>query len=351
MRCPTLNDLPSPPADKTGWPWTNETPQLPETMPNGSRWPRISIVTPSYNQGRFIEETIRSVLLQGYPDLEYVIVDGGSTDDSVDVIQRYAPWLTAWVSEPDRGQAHAINKGLAKCAGELLGWINSDDLLLRGAANHLGTAYKRFPRAILAGDVIDFHLSVGQRTLLQQRDITFDAIVEPWRHNIRWHQPGIFFSCSLYQQAGPLDESLHYVFDRDWLCRAVQIATVHYIHIPVAQFRFHHTSKTVQSGALDWFSEESAVTMRYWDKTTGFDPRLARAGLKLHQAAAHLRVGKWTRATGLSHLSQAVRSDWRVFKFRSFWLLCLKALMPVRLLKVMRRLYLRFSGESLWLNY
>lgn len=110
MRCPTLSELPPPPPGKTGWPWTEESPQLPATMPDGNQWPRVSITTPSYNQGRIIEESIRSVLLQGYPDLEYLVIDGGSTDNSVEVIRKYKRWIAYWVSEPDRGRSRAIKK-------------------------------------------------------------------------------------------------------------------------------------------------------------------------------------------------------------------------------------------------
>ncbi|MBM4042010.1 MAG: glycosyltransferase, partial [Planctomycetes bacterium] len=120
MRCPTLSELPPPPAGKTGWPWTEETPRPPEAMPDGSPWPRVTIVTPSYQQGQFLEETLRSVLLQGYPDLEYIVMDGGSTDASVGLIERYSPWLAHWVSERDRGHPHAVNKGMAQATGHIL---------------------------------------------------------------------------------------------------------------------------------------------------------------------------------------------------------------------------------------
>jgi len=123
----TVKDLPPPPPDKTGWPWTEQSEPLPERMEDGSEWPLISIVTPSYNQGEFIEETIRSVLLQGYPNLEYIIIDGGSTDNSVEIIKKYEQYLAYWVSEQDKGQSNAINKGFYRAKGELIGWQNSDD--------------------------------------------------------------------------------------------------------------------------------------------------------------------------------------------------------------------------------
>jgi len=137
MHCSRLNDLPSSFTGKVGWPWTEESPQLSDTMPDGRPWPKISIVTPNYNYGQFLEETIRSVLLQGYPNLEYIIIDGGSTDNSIEIIKKYEKWLAYWISEPDRGQSHAINKGLKMASGEWFNWINSDDLLMPHALKTL----------------------------------------------------------------------------------------------------------------------------------------------------------------------------------------------------------------------
>src|SRR6185312_15779847 len=129
---PGLDELPRSPRGKNGWPWTEPTSKSEVFVQPRSIGPRVSIVTPSYNQGQFIEETIRSVLLQGYSNLEYIVIDGGSTDNTVEIIKRYEPWLSYWVSEPDAGQTNAINKGFAVATGEIFGFINSDDLLVQG---------------------------------------------------------------------------------------------------------------------------------------------------------------------------------------------------------------------------
>jgi len=113
------------------------------------------LITPSFNQGADIEETIRSVLLQGYPNLEYIIIDGGSSDETVDIIKKYAPWITYWVSEPDQGQSDAINKGLARATGEWVNWLNSDDFLLPGALSALVAAGELNSRRILAGTTLN----------------------------------------------------------------------------------------------------------------------------------------------------------------------------------------------------
>ena len=112
--------------------------------------PRISIVTPSYNQGAFIEETIHSVLLQNYPNLEYIVMDAGSTDNTVEVIRRYADRITYWESEKDRGQSHAINKGIARSTGQIFNWINSDDLLMPGALWSVAQAWMKKPGCIIS---------------------------------------------------------------------------------------------------------------------------------------------------------------------------------------------------------
>src|SRR3954466_16026070 len=144
MRCPTIDQLPPPPAGRTGWPWTVGTP--PDASADAASLPRVTIVTPSYNQAEFIEETIRSILLQGYPDLEYFVVDGGSTDNSVEIIRKYEKWITHWVSESDRGQSDAIQKGFNRVTGPVSAYLNSDDIYMPGALQRVGRRFSDGPQ-------------------------------------------------------------------------------------------------------------------------------------------------------------------------------------------------------------
>lgn len=153
MRCPTLTELPPPPESTTIWPWTRGASPLPETTPDGSAWPWISVVMPSFNHGTFLEHAIRSVLLQGYPRLELIVMDGGSRDGSKATIARYEPWLKYWVSEPDGGPANALNNGFQRATGEILAFLNADDFFLPGCLQRIAEEFTRHP----AVDVVSGH--------------------------------------------------------------------------------------------------------------------------------------------------------------------------------------------------
>jgi len=258
MRCPTLHDLPPPPPGKTGWPWTEESTQAPELTPSGDAWPRISIVTPSYNQGEFIEETIRSVLLQGYPDLEYIVIDGGSTDNSVEIIRRYAPWLTYWFSEPDRGQANAINKGFEHATGTILGYLNSDDVYWPGGLVALIEQAIRgnaIGNNLLAGAVQDLEASGLGKVF---RNACYGTIQQWLDLHQAIRQPGCFWSKDVWDTCGPFRDNLDFVFDRYFFttCRikGIGLFTADY---RLACFRLHASSKTTRyQFATDRFTPE-----------------------------------------------------------------------------------------------
>ena len=269
MRSPNLIQIPKPPPDKKGWPWTEESPQLPDTMPDGSRWPKISIVTPSLNQSQYIEETIRSVLLQGYPNFEHIIIDGGSNDGSVDKIKKYEQWLTYWVSEPDRGQSHAINKGFERSKGNIFVWLNSDDIYFPGILEIVAKRFKNNPDRIVAGDVINFDPKSRTQFLVRQHNIDLDNFIMFWNqfvtssdHYFSWHQPGLFLPAKLIKEVGSLDESLVYSMDYDLLCRLLIRSKIEYLSKVVARFRYHKNSKT--SSERQYFTiEKVKVYQRY----------------------------------------------------------------------------------------
>jgi len=304
-------------------------------MLDGSAWPRITIVTPSYNQGEFIEETIRSVLLQGYPNLEYFINDGGSQDNSVEIIQKYSSWITNWISEPDQGQADAINRGFKQSSGQLLGSINSDDSLLPMSLKHLAIGFKRHPNAILLGNVINLDEKNDHKWTISQRNVTFEKMSQPWRYGVTWHHPGTYFPRILLQHTGLYDERLRYRFDWDWMCRALQVADVIYLPQPVAQFRYHPDSKTIGE-ASQWFEERALVIRRFWPEKVANSATLASAVDKIMMAESELLFYRMNRKNGIDYLWSALLFNYQVLSYPRFWMLFLKTLVPDRILMFLR---------------
>src|SRR5437588_5880272 len=219
MRCPTLAKLPSPLTDKTGWPWTIETPPLPVVRPDGSCWPRISIVTCSYNQGCFIEETIRSVLLQGYPNLEYIIIDGESKDESVEIIRKYGSWLTYWESSPDKGQSNKINNGMKRASGDIVAWVNSDDVYLPDAMARVAQAWEPESTNWLVGK-ITMGETIHSPEISSPEISTAQTFVEIacfWMVRERkikaLPQPAVFFSRTAWTTVDGLSEKIEVSMD------------------------------------------------------------------------------------------------------------------------------------------
>jgi len=245
--------------NKTGWPWDTVSQPLPPTLPDGSPWPKISIVTPSFNQAQYLEETIRSVLLQGYPNLEYIIIDGGSTDGSVEIIKKYEPWLTYWVSEPDRGQSHAINKGFAKSTGEIMAWINSDDFYAPGAFEKVALTFSENETDWVAGNCYTIEVDGIIKNVTNVKQQT----VENWFLGCLVSQPGVFWKRVIWKMVEGIDESLQYSFDYDlWLQFLFIQPTAYRMNEYLAYFRKHPQSKTI-SNSEEFFFEDRMVISKH----------------------------------------------------------------------------------------
>lgn len=212
-----------------------------------AEWPKISIITPSFNQGTFIEATIQSVLSQDYPNLEYIVLDGGSTDGTQEILRKYQNQLT-WISEPDQGQADAINKGLSKASGEVLAYLNSDDLYLPGALRKVGAYFAEHPQADwLTGFCLN--IDAGGRPI---RGL-IRAYKNAWLRTRSYRallvlnyiaQPATFWRRRLADQVGPLDERLHYTMDYQYWLRLGRAARLHVLKEDLAAFRLHPASKS-----------------------------------------------------------------------------------------------------------
>jgi glycosyltransferase involved in cell wall biosynthesis len=221
----------------------------------------VSIITPSYNQSEYLESTIQSVLSQEYTELEYIIVDGGSTDGSVEVIQKYADQLSWWVSEPDQGQADGINKGLRSAHGDVVAWLNSDDLYLPGAIQSAVTRLQADPEVgMVFGDAITIDQSGHPLNRLSFGDW---GLKEMMRFRIVC-QPAVFMRRMALEQAGYLDEGFHYMLDHHLWLRIACNSEVKYSGQLWAAARHHPSAKNVALSA--GFADETFKALE-WMKT------------------------------------------------------------------------------------
>lgn len=339
--------LPSPPPGAAGWPWTAE---LPTYAGDAASWPKITVVTPSYNQGEFIEATIRSVLLQGYPNLEFMVVDGGSRDRTVEVIRRYEPWLAHWVSERDRGQTHAINKGLARATGEIFTYLNSDDMLAPGALREVAEAFRRRPDADVVYGGCMYVDEAGNDLFVRRGRVTgfldYLRIWEGFRSGEYLTQPEVFCRTSLVRDAGGFREELHSVMDFDmWLRLLADGARFEAVDAVLAKFRV----VTGQKSAIDPGDELYRLIRSYLEDPVSPVPTDRRAALsqELEEARAEwlLRAalaaslvhsrGEWAR-----YCARAVRTSPRLVGTYRFWSVVAepgKSILPSRVRRLVGR--------------
>jgi glycosyltransferase involved in cell wall biosynthesis len=213
--------------------------------------PLVSIITPSFNQGRFLDQTIRSVLTQDYQPIEYIIIDGGSTDGTVEIIKQYESRLGYWVSERDKGQTEAINKGFAQAKGEILAWINSDDVYYPGAVSAAVETLSRNPDIGLVFGVLYF-IDENDRVIGRFNAAQTD-LAKLKRGFVHLPQPSAFFRAEHWRKVGPLDPTFFFAMDYDLWVRLASVTK--FIYVPGnawAKFRLHSEAKTVSADDRCW---------------------------------------------------------------------------------------------------
>ena len=285
-----LTDLPPPPAGKIGWPWTDSGQD--DGAPVLANWPRISIVTPSYNQGRFLEQAIRSVLLQNYPNLEYIVIDGRSTDDASSILQKYADFLSYSRSVPDDGQADALSQGFQMASGEILAWINADDYYEPHAFKRIARFFNEHPGTVFVNGDVNLVNEDGAfiRKIYAMRPNHFFA-ANLGQHG--WPQQGCFWRRTAYDAVGGVNAGYQFCIDLDLFTRLVEFGNGRrFSGSAIANFRVHPASKTATMpttlhqeksrvintyghpiwsarpgamGALWWVYRKQAAVRRRWD--------------------------------------------------------------------------------------
>ena len=214
--------------------------------------PLVTIVTPSFNQAPFLERTILSVLGQDYPNIEYIVMDGGSNDGSAEIISRYADRLAYWESQKDKGQTDAINKGFARAHGEILAWLNSDDVLYPHAVSEAVAYLTKHPECGLVYGDSDF-INAEDRVIgrFNAKQTDYKKLTQGYVHI---PQQSAFWRADLWKQVGPLDDTIYFAMDYDLWLRLAEISEVKYLSgkEPWAAFRLHADAKTIAEDDRCW---------------------------------------------------------------------------------------------------
>jgi glycosyltransferase involved in cell wall biosynthesis len=275
-----LRLLPVPPEDSSGWPWSQET--EPSIYGSRQQWPKLTIVTPSYNQAQFIEETIRSVLLQNYPNLEYIIMDGGSTDGTKSILEKYSPWISYWQSEKDGGQGQAINRGFSLASGVYYSWINSDDY-------YLSNVFFKVSDKFLRGKA-QFVYGFGFSITAEHQAPELVKVLPFWDLFIKIPslvQPSTFWLAEIHQ---PIWEELHCSLDFELWLRLVKGRRRYRIKEALSVAHAHTDAKT-----------HDPKMKERWEQ----DHR------KIWSDVAHGEVYEWKRIVFLNRLRKKI---WQLFK-------------------------------------
>ena len=328
---PRLDELPAPPAGREGWPWTEGGPALPTTMPNGRKWPRVTVVTAVYNQRDYIEETIRSVLLQDYPRLEYIIVDDGSTDGSEEIVRRYEAWLY-WERQANAGPSAAYNRGFRRARGEVVAWINSDDTFLPGGFEQALAPFRDGDVDWVVGEAV-YVDAQGNPTGVQP--FRFSEDPGTWffiNTEFLLPQQGSFWKKSVFERIGYMDESTYNCFDYELFFRMLESGyRPVYSGARAATYRFHGTSKSVSQKHRFY-----AENVKVWEMYRHLCPRatrprldamIRREVLDIETTRCEEAVAAGRRGAGLAGLLRAMtRRPWLIRR-RLSWATAAKAML------------------------
>lgn len=257
---------------------------------DAGRWPRISIVTPSFNQARYVDRTIRSVLDQGYPNLEYIIIDGGSDDGSAEIIESYSDRLAHWVSEPDEGQTDALAKGFGRATGEIMGWLCSDDLHEPHTLHEVATNFLENPaRQAVYGDSL--WIDAEDHPIRPKKEIGFNRFI--WMYDYNYlPQPSTFWRRGIYERVGGLNPDFDLAMDADLWARFAEVADLHHVPRPWSRMRFYPEQKNLRLRERS-DREDALIRSRYLPEESPHSRRLKRTAAKGLRVALKLSRGAY----------------------------------------------------------